>query len=149
MTKFIVHTGTGTIIDASECVIIDTEDFSGSFTDTLTGDEYFDDGTVCEYAEEHGKPVNTSLSADTNYGNIISFSPSTLREEARVLLGLKKYEHDKEITDALSYLCEVATDTELQSIGSYILSDDKLWGEYNPALISGALWGKDYYKEEK
>ena len=149
MTKFIVHAGTGTIIEASECLIFDIEKMTDAEQAQLTGDDYFDDGYVVSLAEQYGVPVNTSLPADTNYGNIISFAPSALREEAQEILGSGKYGKDLAVNDALAFVAYIATDEELQLVSSYILNDDALWAEYVPAVVSGALWGELEYRKNK
>ena len=52
MTKLIIHIGTGTIIDADECVIVDVERLDDHDT-TLVNDG--DDSDVVEIAERLGK----------------------------------------------------------------------------------------------
>jgi hypothetical protein len=49
---YIYHEGTGTIIDASECVLVDVPDDLD-----MTGDDYFDDEVVERLADEIGRPV--------------------------------------------------------------------------------------------
>lgn len=142
MSKLIIHLGTGTILDADDGVVVLN-------TDLIANDDDFDiddESSIIQMAELYGKPVNTELPADTNYGNIISFSPSSLREEARELLGLGKYAHDEEINDALSFMAFLATDEELQITANYILNDDSLWNEYTPSIVSGAMWAETQYK---
>lgn len=48
---YIVHPGTGTVLRLVECVRVTIPD---DVLDTLTGDDYFDDVTVCEWAEQYG-----------------------------------------------------------------------------------------------
>lgn len=52
MTTYIYHEGTGTIIDANECVLVDVPDDLD-----MTGDDYFDDEVVERLADEIGRPV--------------------------------------------------------------------------------------------
>ena len=68
MTKLVVHIGTGTIIDADECVIVDVEKLDDHDT-TLVNDG--DDSDVVEIAERLGKPLNlTDLTSQ--YGCVLS-----------------------------------------------------------------------------
>ena len=58
MTKYIVHPGTLTVIAADECLILDIDtDLSDEERAALDGDDYFDDGLICEYAEQRGKNI--------------------------------------------------------------------------------------------
>lgn len=52
---FIVHTGTMTVIDASECVVIDLDGIDLE----LDGDDYTDDQTVIDAAELYGSPLHS------------------------------------------------------------------------------------------
>lgn len=149
MTKFIVHAGTGTIIDASECLIFDSEKMTDAEQEQLTGDDFFDDLYVISIAEQYGVRINTELPADTNHGNIMSFAPNALREEALALLANGRYASNAETNDALAYMAYIATDEELQTIGGHILNDDNLWNEYTPSIVDGALWGEAQYKSKE
>lgn len=146
MAKFIVHLGTETIIDASECVIIDMDDLDDHDEARITGDDYFDDGVVCELAERLGRPVNTSVPADVTYGNAMLFSPSALRENAREVIGIGAYDLFPDTKDALLWVAGIATDEELQETGSWILSDDDLWETYNLSFMEGIREAHDRFK---
>lgn len=146
MTKLIVHIGTGTIIDASECVVVDTDLFDNEDKARLTGDDYFDDSAVCDIAERLGTPVNTSVSADVTYGNAMLFSPSALRENAREVIGIGAYDLFPDTKDALLWVAGIATDEELQETGSWILSDDDLWETYNLSFMEGIREAHDRFK---
>ena len=144
MAKFIVHLGTETIIDASECVILDMDDLDDHDEARITGDDYFDDGVVCELAERLGRPVNTSVPADVTYGNAIIFSPSAMREEARELIALG--EPTEEALQALLYIAGIASDDELHMAGQFILGDDAMWDNYNQSFMDGVRYAHDLYK---
>ena len=58
MSRLIVHTGTDTIIDASECVLVDTDLFDDHDMARLSGDDYFDDSVIVEIAERCGVAVD-------------------------------------------------------------------------------------------
>jgi hypothetical protein len=112
----------------------------------ITGDDYFDDGVMCELAERLGRPVNTSVPADVTYGNAMLFSPSALRENAREVIGIGAYDLFPDTKDALLWVAGIATDEELQETGSWILSDDDLWETYNLSFMEGIREAHDRFK---
>ena len=141
MTKLVVHIGTGTIIDADECVIVDVEKLDDHDT-ALVNDG--DDSDVVEIAERLGKPLNLT---DLTYRNTVAFSPSALRSEAEEQLS-QGYATDDSIV-YLTWCAEVATDDELNEVAGYILNDDTLWGEYNTTVMDGMRQGFAWSKEKK
>ena len=144
MTKLVVHIGTGTIIDADECVIVDTDKFDDHDEARMSGDDYFDDSVVVEIAERIGTPLNLT---DLTYRNTVAFSPSALRSEAEEQLS-QGYATDDSIA-YLTWCAEVATDDELNEVAGYILNDDALWGEYNTTVMDGMRQGFAWSKEKK
>lgn len=54
----IVHVGTGTILRAGECLLVDPAGFAKEDLARLSDDEYFDDGVICEIAERCGVAVS-------------------------------------------------------------------------------------------
>ena len=141
MTKLVVHIGTGTIIDADECVIVDVEKLDDHDT-ALVNDG--DDSDVVEIAERIGTPLNLT---DLTFRNTVAFSPSALRSEAEEQLG-QGYATDDSIA-YLTWCAEVATDDELNEVAGYILNDDTLWGEYNTTVMDGMRQGFAWSKEKK
>lgn len=144
MTKLIVHIGTGTIIDADECVIVDTDKFDDHDDARITGDDYFDDSVVVEIAERIGTPINQT---DLTYRNTVAFSPMSLRSEAQELLSQGYYDADEDILKQLAWCAEIATDDELNQVAGYILNDDALWAEYNTTIMDGIRQGFVWSKE--
>lgn len=144
MTKLIVHIGTGTIIDADECLVVDTDNFDDHDRSRLCDDEYFDENVICELAERLGRPVNTSVPVDVTFGNAIIFSPSAMREEARELIALS--EPTEEALQALLYIAGIASDDELHMAGQFILGDDAMWDNYNQSFMDGVRYAHDLYK---
>jgi len=132
MTTYIVHQGTGTIIDASECVLVDVPQVT---LDTLTGDDYFDDEVITGLASEIGRPVNTT---DLTFSNCVSYSPSAIRQEVRE--NLQYSDLDDEVLDwALR-----ATDEQLNNVASYILnSSSNVWETYIDDLVDGL---REFYR---
>ena len=142
MTKLIIHIGTGTIIDANECVIVDVDRLDDHDT-TLVNDG--DDSDVVEIAERLGKPLNLT---DLSFRNTVAFSPSSLRSEAEEALSQGFATDDDDIA-YLTWTLEVATDDELNSVADYILNDDAMWGEYNTTVMDGMRQGYRWSKENK
>ena len=142
MTKLIIHIGTGTIIDADECVIVDVEKLDDHDT-ALVNDG--DDSDVVEIAGRLGKPLNLT---DLSFRNTVAFSPSSLRSEAEEALSQGFATDDDDIA-YLTWTAEVATDEELSSVADYILNDDTMWNEYNTTVMDGMRQGYKWSKEIK
>ena len=142
MTKLVIHIGTGTIIDADECVIVDVEKLDDHDT-ALVNDG--DDSDVVEIAGRLGKPLNLT---DLSFRNTVAFSPSSLRSEAEEALSQGFATDDDDIA-YLTWTSEVATDEELSSVADYILNDDTMWNEYNTTVMDGMRQGYRWSKENK
>jgi hypothetical protein len=142
MTKLVVHIGTGTIIDADECVIVDVEKLDDHDT-ALVNDG--DDSDVVEIAGRLGKPLNLT---DLSFRNTVAFSPSSLRSEAEEAISQGFATDDDDIAD-LTWTAEVATDDELSGVADYILNDDTMWNEYNTTVMDGMRQGYRWSKENK
>jgi len=142
MTKLVVNIGTGTIIDADECVIVDVEKLDDHDT-ALVNDG--DDSDVVEIAGRLGKPLNLT---DLSFRNTVAFSPSSLRSEAEEALSQGFATDDDDIA-YLTWTAEVATDEELSSVADYILNDDTMWNEYNTTVMDGMRQGYRWSKENK
>ena len=142
MTKLVIHIGTGTIIDADECVIVDVEKLDDHDT-ALVNDG--DDSDVVEIAERLGKPLNLT---DLSFRNTVAFSPSSLRSEAEEALSQGFATDDDDIA-YLTWTAEVATDDELSGVADYILNDDTMWNEYNTTVMDGMRQGYRWSKENK
>jgi hypothetical protein len=135
--KYIVHQASGTVFVADHCVIVDVPD---EVLTSLDGDDYFDDDTVCEYAETHGKPINTT---DLKWGNCIAYSPSAIREE--ILEGLRDDYPDYKA--ALEWGLS-ATDDQLNEVASYIIQNDSVWETYKTDLLDGLREGLRWSQED-
>lgn len=142
MTKLVIHIGTGTIIDADECVIVDVEKLDDHDT-ALVNDG--DDSDVVEIAGRLGKPLNLT---DLSFRNTVAFSPSSLRSEAEEAISQGFATDDDDIA-YLTWTSEVATDEELSSVADYILNDDTMWNEYNTTVMDGMRQGYRWSKENK
>ena len=139
MTKLVIHIGTGTIIDADECVILDVDKLDEHDTFLVDGD----DADIVGVAERLGKPLNLT---DLSFRNTVAFSPSSLRSEAEEAISQGVYADDEDIA-WLTWTAEVATDDELNSVADYILNDDTMWNEYNTTVMEGMRQGYKWHKE--
>lgn len=147
-TTYIVHEGTGTIISADECLIVDVPD---TVLDTLVkdgGDDYFDDEVIITLARDTGRLINKT---DLKWGNTIAYSPTALREEALAMIDGGYAENEDGLEEVLNFVANVATDDELDIMASYILDSDDVWESYKSNLIEGAKWALDErnHKETK
>lgn len=130
MTRYLVHAGTGTIINADDGVyLIDTEILTPENTAIV---ENGDETEIVELAQRIGQPIN-----DLTYGNVVAFSPSAIRTEIRESL----WENFPEDHDLLEW-AEKLPDGELNSIASYILQDDSLWDRYPEMVLDGLRQGR-------
>lgn len=136
MSRLLVHIGTGTIIDLDDdCVFI-------VLPDSL---EDADDDEIVDYARNKGVPVNTSVHNDVNYGNIVCYSPSALREEASEILSDIS---DPITREALDFVINEATDNELGEMASFILNGDTVWTAYREDILEGARVAHGWRKEK-
>lgn len=132
MTTYLVHAGTGTIIDASDDVYVVTVT-----ADTVIGD---DDDAVVTLAMSNGKRLEIN---DLTWGNTVAYSPSAIRTEVRE--SLSEYYPD----EAWLSWAENATDDELNEVASYILSADDVWQNFTINLVEGLREGYRWSKEVK
>jgi len=84
MSRLIVHTGTDTILDAAECVIVDTDLLDDHDMARLSGDDYFDDSVIVEIAERCG--VSVPNASDSARWLAFVGGKSTSRAQLRELL---------------------------------------------------------------
>lgn len=133
MTTYIYHEGTGTIIDANECVLVDVPDDLD-----MTGDDYFDDEVVERLADEIGRPINTT---DLTFSNCVAYSPSAIRQEVRENLSYNDAIDETVLSWALR-----ATDDQLNAVASYILnSSANVWDSYTEDLVDGLI---EFYRRD-
>lgn len=132
MTKLIVDATNGTILNMSDCYIVDAEVFGDDLT--------LSDTEVQEIANEHGISV-AQMARDTGFGDnayrfTVSYSPLSIKDEADSLLEGGVYcEGDREYS-ALMWVKETATVEELSVIGERIMSYDSVWEGFREALVN-------------
>ena len=125
--KLLYHAGTGTYFSAEDGVyVIDTEDL-------IEDPEFVADSLI---ANGKAKPL---VLTDLEWGNCISYSPRTIREEIDEMMEFVGA--DDEDRPALEWAMNQATDEQLNSVASYILDDDQMWIGYRANLIDGVREG--------
>lgn len=134
MTTYLVHAGTGTIINASDDV----------YVITLTEDEnpewFYEDDEIADLAVTQGKRLSLN---DMTHGNTVSYSPSSIREEIRE--SLSEYYTDEEWL----LWAEQASDDDLNEVAGYILSADDVWQNFSINLVEGLREGYRWSKERE
>jgi len=130
MTKFIVHSGTDTIIDANDDVyILDIEDITDEDRENLTGSDYFDDHYIIAIAKERGRKLNSEL-LEMTYANTVSFAPTAVRAEAEESEQLKAILGE----DITAWLLSDATAEDFCFIAGVALGDDEMWQGYTQTI---------------
>ncbi|MGA0847941.1 MAG: hypothetical protein ACO395_04680 [Pontimonas sp.] len=134
MTRYIVHAGTGTIIDIDDdTYIIDTAKLSDEQSDVLADG---DDAQIVDLAKSVGEKAS-SVITDLRFGNCISYSPIAIREEVRESLW-EAYSDDDEHRKVLEW-AETATDAELALVAEFVLQSDGVWAEYPASVLEGLV----------
>jgi hypothetical protein len=131
MSRLVVHAGTGTIIDASECVLVDTDQFNDHDT-ALVNDG--DDSDVVEIAERCGVAVDTH------------------EQILRAISGaLSRHQNDDNMSDGetLDMVCELLDAVGLDPFGGQtnfltdLRRDAARWNAFtNTPIRSGSAWAK-------
>lgn len=122
--KLIYHAGSGTYFSAEDGVyVIESDDLVESSIADLV-----ENGTA--------KPL---VLTDLEWGNCISYSPRTIREEIDEMMEFVG--PDDEDRQALEWAMNQATDEQLNNVASYILDDDQMWIGYRANLIDGVREG--------
>lgn len=81
---------------------------------------------------------------DFTWSNIMSASPSSLREEA----GLRYDETDSD-NHIWKWVSEHATPEQLLEIGEYALTSDELWDVFSQHLYEAMRWGYSEFVTDK
>lgn len=134
MSRLIVHIGTGTIVDAAECVLVDTDQFDDHDMARLSGDDYFDDGVVVEIAERCGVAV------DIHEQILRAISGALLRHRDEDV-------SDGETVDMVCELLGVAGLDPFEDVQTNFLSDLRRdaarWNAFmNTPIQNGSAWAK-------
>lgn len=130
----IVDATSGTILDLSNCYIV--------FEDSLTESEEhaLDNGSDSEIAEvgrQSGISIQDSLEWIV-YGRLtsVSYGPSALRNEAKVMLE----DATDETRGWLEWAINDATDADLVWLAQYILEGDQAWEGFRENVVDALRW---------
>lgn len=138
MTTYLVHAGTGTIIDASDDVYVIT------LSEDANPEWFYEDDEIIDLATTQGKRLALN---DLTYSNTIAYSPNAIREEVRESLW-EYYSDDEQLRPVLEWV-ETASDEQLNEVASYILQNDEVWQSYSNSLLDGLIEGHKRNKETK
>jgi hypothetical protein len=136
MTKYIIDGSNGTILNMSDCYIIDSEH--------LGDDIIISDREAGELAIKHGISV-AKMAHDTGFGDnayryTVSYSPQSVRDEADSLIEGGFYtEEDKEYK-ALLWIKDEATTEQLEILGDGAMSNESVWQEFRETLIQQVMF---------
>ena len=139
MNKYIVDATTGTIVDISNCYIVDPEDL---------GDMDLSDNEISEIAKEKGISV-VEMARDTGFGDnkyryTVSYSPLSIKDEADMLIEGGVYtEDDGAVFEALMWAKDATTE-ELTAVAEHIMAYDSVWDGFRDSLVEAVTFA---YKE--
>lgn len=140
MTQYIIDATTGTVLDISNCFIVDAEHL---------GDDDHSDSELGTIAQVHGISVMAMArdtgNGDNKYRYTVSYSPLSIKDEAYSLLDGGVYEEDEAEKKALTWASETATREQLETISNLIMGQDSVWNDFRENLMEGLMW---VYKEE-
>lgn len=131
---YLVHAGTGTIINAHDDVYVVT------LPEEDDPEWFHEDDEIIDLATTQGKRLELN---DLTWGNTVAYSPTAIRTEVRESLG--EYYPDEPWLE----WAENATDDELNEVASYILQQDDVWQNFTINLVEGLREGYRWSKEVK
>lgn len=132
MTRLIYHPGTGTYFGMDDSIVVIDLDKHRTEIDIYDLDNEMN-YRGAEIADKFGEPLKTSDN-DLKWSNVMSFSPSSIIEEAKDRLDRQSFYGDDD-KQMLEWLIEGASDQDLADIATIALQNDDLWD-----LWSAYLW---------
>jgi hypothetical protein len=144
MTKYIIDGSNGTILNMSDCYIIDSEH--------LGDDIIISDREAGELAIKHGISV-AKMAQDTGFGDntyryTVSYSPLSIKDEADSLLEGGVYEEGDREYEALVWAKD-ADPKDLERVSNAIMSQDSVWDGFRENLTEMLTFIHKLIKEEK
>lgn len=132
----IVCAETGTILNAEHCYVLEDEKLP---------DEILSDSEISAVATEHGKSLmqigqNTGW-GDNRYSWTVSYSPLSLRDEARSYLEGGIFTEEDTEYETFDWVANKATYEELTEISWNIMADDSLWDGFKNRFVDAVLHG--------
>jgi hypothetical protein len=144
MSKLIIDTQTGTILNIEHCYVIEAEELSD---DDFTCDE------LQVVADRAGISIST-MGKDTGWGDnsyryTVSYSPKSIHDEADSLLEGGMYEEKDKEYSALVWAQTEATTEQLQTISDWAMARDSVWDGFRDNLTDALMFVYGETKETK
>ena len=140
MSKLIIDTQTGTILNIEHCYIVEAKELS---EDDFTCSE------LQEVADRAGISIST-MGRDTGWGDnkysyAVSYSPKSIHDECLMFLDGGIYDETDREWHAVKWVLETATQEQVEDLSSSIMSHDNVWNEYRSNLMETLMF---VYAEE-
>lgn len=136
----VIDASSGTVLDLDDCYIVEDENFTPEQEAIMNSGS---DTLIAELAVAEGYRLDKDAIEAVKYARLtsVSYGPSALRDEARVLLEVFMPESDDPediaLRDSLKWVAEEANDATLCLLGQHILNDDAVWNGYRANFIEG------------
>ncbi len=142
MSKLIIDTQTGTILNIEHCYVIEAEELG---VDDFTSSE------LQAVADRCGKSIS-EMGSDTGWGDnsyryTVSYSPLSVKDEADSLLEGGVYEEGDREYEALVWAKD-ANPEELRVISDSIMGQDAVWDGFRENLTEMLVFAHSLRKEE-
>jgi hypothetical protein len=141
--KLIIDATSGTVLDAEDCYVVDTEKLSDIERDEL---ESGSDSEIANIAQVNGIAIK-KMGADTGWGDnayryTVSYSPLSIKDEADALLegGIYESPEDEKYKRVLEWARSEAAEDQLQSISDFIMGHDGVWDGFRENLMEALIF---------
>jgi hypothetical protein len=140
MSKLIIDTQTGTILNIEHCYVIDANDLS---------ENDFTCAELQAVADRSGVSIST-MGRDTGWGDnkysyTVSYSPKSIHDECLMFLEGEIYDETDREWYAVKWVLETATQEQIEDLSSSIMDSDNVWNEYRSNLMETLMF---VYAEE-
>lgn len=130
--KVIVGVDDGIILDASRCVVIDTDDLGEADIELLSNGTELEAITVANRLGRRLDVIGEQCGwGDLHYTNCLSLSPEALRDEASALYGSTDDRMAQAILEWVAHL----SDDKLSDMAYFILESDTLWDVWRVHVV--------------
>ena len=135
MSKLIIDTQTGTILNIEHCYVIESEELG---VDDFTSSE------LQAVADRCGKSIS-EMGSDTGWGDnsyryTVSYSPLSVKDEADSLLEGGVYEEGDMEYNSLVWARDEANSEELKFVSDWAMVHDSVWEGYRGNLTEALVW---------
>lgn len=149
MTKLIIDATTGTILDISNCYVVETATLTEEETDLLEGS----DSEISLLAQNKGKQIskigNDTGWGDNSYRHTVSYSPMSLKDEAFAYVDGGIYSEGDAEFEALNWVVLEASHDELATVSDFIMNCESTWHGYGETVIEAIAYVYKTIKEQK